>query len=195
MVCHEFKGGTGTSSRVVRIGSDAYTLGVLVQANYGVRDELRIAGVPVGKLMPLQARAAPRARSWLDPHRGRHRRAAPADAAEAPRQARGARARAQRQLRGQRLGRPVPRVLDGQPTRSQVAPATVRALGNEQLDPLFLATVQAVEESIVNALVAAADDDRRERHDRRRDRPHRIGADSPATRALDEGPLTAPVAP
>ena len=49
MICHEFKCGIGTASRV--IGSDAtkYTLGVLVQANYGVRDSLLIAGAPVGQ--------------------------------------------------------------------------------------------------------------------------------------------------
>src|SRR5690606_8319812 len=52
MVCHEFKCGIGTASR--RVKSDAggdYTVGVLVQANYGVRDPLRIAGVPVGQYL------------------------------------------------------------------------------------------------------------------------------------------------
>jgi D-aminopeptidase len=51
MICHEFKGGTGTSSRITRIGDVSYTVGALVQANYGIRSELRIAGVPVGKTM------------------------------------------------------------------------------------------------------------------------------------------------
>jgi hypothetical protein len=53
MICHELKCGTGTSSRVVEIAGQRYTVGVLVQANYGVRSELRIAGVPVGKFMPI----------------------------------------------------------------------------------------------------------------------------------------------
>ena len=51
MICHEFKCGTGTSSRVVKIDEREYRLGVLVQANYGIRGELRIAGVPVGKVL------------------------------------------------------------------------------------------------------------------------------------------------
>ncbi|MGE3150479.1 MAG: P1 family peptidase, partial [Pseudorhodoplanes sp.] len=49
MVCHEFKGGTGTASRVVTAGDGTpYTVGALVQANYGVRGRLRVDGVPVG---------------------------------------------------------------------------------------------------------------------------------------------------
>ena len=49
MICHEFKGGTGTSSRVVTIDGTNYTVGALVQANYGARELLRVAGVPVGQ--------------------------------------------------------------------------------------------------------------------------------------------------
>jgi D-aminopeptidase len=49
MICHEFKGGTGTASRVVQIAGEAYTIGALVQANYGARELLRIDGVPVGR--------------------------------------------------------------------------------------------------------------------------------------------------
>jgi D-aminopeptidase len=49
MICHEFKGGTGTASRVVSIDGTAYTVGALVQANYGARELLRVAGVPVGQ--------------------------------------------------------------------------------------------------------------------------------------------------
>jgi D-aminopeptidase len=49
MICHEFKGGTGTSSRVVIEGGVTYRVGALVQANYGSRDLLRIAGVPIGR--------------------------------------------------------------------------------------------------------------------------------------------------
>src|SRR5262249_13837180 len=48
MICHEFKGGTGTSSRVVVENKERYTVGALVQANYGSRDLLRVDGVPVG---------------------------------------------------------------------------------------------------------------------------------------------------
>jgi D-aminopeptidase len=49
MICHEFKGGTGTASRVVLEGGARYTVGALVQANYGLRESLRIDGVPVGR--------------------------------------------------------------------------------------------------------------------------------------------------
>jgi D-aminopeptidase len=49
MICHEFKGGTGTASRLA-VGNGAhYTVGALVQANYGARDLLRVDGVPVGR--------------------------------------------------------------------------------------------------------------------------------------------------
>ncbi len=49
MICHGFKGGTGTSSRVVAANAGNYTVGVLVQANHGRRERLRIDGVPVGE--------------------------------------------------------------------------------------------------------------------------------------------------
>jgi D-aminopeptidase len=49
MICHEFKCGIGTASRRVTVATASYTVGVLVQANYGLRDTLRIAGVPVGQ--------------------------------------------------------------------------------------------------------------------------------------------------
>jgi D-aminopeptidase len=49
MICHEFKGGIGTSSRVVDTKSGQFVVGALVQANYGSRKQLRVDGVPVGK--------------------------------------------------------------------------------------------------------------------------------------------------
>src|SRR5437763_16787291 len=52
MVCNEFKGGTGTSSRVLDAKYGGYTVGVLVQCNYGRRSQLRIGGGPVGKEIP-----------------------------------------------------------------------------------------------------------------------------------------------
>ena len=48
MVCHQFKGGIGTSSRIVKVGEEDFTVGVLVQANYGLRKNLMIGGAPVG---------------------------------------------------------------------------------------------------------------------------------------------------
>jgi D-aminopeptidase len=63
MICHEFKGGTGTASRVVVEDGVRYTVGALVQANYGLRGALRIDGVPVGReigpeIVPAQWRQA-----------------------------------------------------------------------------------------------------------------------------------------
>jgi D-aminopeptidase len=52
MICHEFKGGIGTASRVVAEASGGFTVGVLVQANYGRRELLRVDGVPVGESIP-----------------------------------------------------------------------------------------------------------------------------------------------
>jgi D-aminopeptidase len=63
MICHGFKGGIGTSSRLVKFASETYTVGVLVQANYGRRELLRVDGVPVGeeitpKIVPLPGQPA-----------------------------------------------------------------------------------------------------------------------------------------
>jgi D-aminopeptidase len=60
MICHEFKGGTGTASRVVTEAGHHYTVGALVQANYGMRELLRIDGVPVGEAIGLDAVPSPR---------------------------------------------------------------------------------------------------------------------------------------
>jgi L-aminopeptidase/D-esterase-like protein len=51
MMCYGFKGGNGTASRLVDYGPDRYTVAAFVQANFGRRDELRVAGVPVGRLL------------------------------------------------------------------------------------------------------------------------------------------------
>jgi D-aminopeptidase len=63
VTCHGFKGGIGTSSRVIPIADGGWTVGVLVQANYGSREDLRVNGVPVGQRItanevPLPAFAA-----------------------------------------------------------------------------------------------------------------------------------------
>ena len=76
MICHDFKGGIGTSSRVVETDSGRYSVGALVQANYGDRALLRVDGVPAGReigpdVVPLpwdtppgEAEAPPAPRSW-----------------------------------------------------------------------------------------------------------------------------------
>lgn len=60
MICHEFKGGIGTSSRVVTVAGQRYTVGVLVQANYGLRNDLRVDGIPVGRLIDRSIYPTPR---------------------------------------------------------------------------------------------------------------------------------------
>lgn len=59
MICHDFKGGIGTSSRLVESKSGLYTVGVLVQTNYGDREQLRVDGVPVGRLIGLDKVPSP----------------------------------------------------------------------------------------------------------------------------------------
>ena len=51
MICCDFKAGIGTSSRIIRIGDKDYTIGVLVMSNFGVMEELRVDGLPVGRLL------------------------------------------------------------------------------------------------------------------------------------------------
>jgi D-aminopeptidase len=60
MICHEFKGGIGTSSRIVEVAGEQYTVGVLVQTNYGWRQNLRVDGVPVGREITPQHTPRPR---------------------------------------------------------------------------------------------------------------------------------------
>ncbi len=78
MVCYQFKGGTGTASRVVAAKVGGYTVGVLVQCNCGGYDELRVAGVPVGREIkrinvwanlqsPTKRRLWVRSSSWSPP--------------------------------------------------------------------------------------------------------------------------------
>jgi D-aminopeptidase len=51
MICHGFKGGIGTSSRIVETAGSVYTVGVLVQANHGEREGFQVNGVPVGQII------------------------------------------------------------------------------------------------------------------------------------------------
>jgi len=155
MICHEFKCGTGTSSRVVKVDRNEYRLGVLVQANYGVRGELRIAGVPVGKVLQNDL-------LWSEPKdTGSIIVAIATDAPLLPHQLKRLARRASLGLArngsysGNGSGDIFIAFSTANEAANQVATASLTALGNEQLDPLFLATVQAVEESIINAMIAA----------------------------------------
>ena len=161
MICHEFKCGIGTASRRVTVGGVEYLVGVLVQANYGIRDTLRIAGVPVGQQLREH-------RVYTNPALARDSGSiivvVATDAPLLPHQLKRI---ASRPALG--LGRMGSFAGNGSgdmflafstanaQASGGAAPAMVTMLGNDTLDPLFEATVQATEESIVNALVAARD--------------------------------------
>jgi L-aminopeptidase/D-esterase-like protein len=155
MVCHEYKCGTGTSSRVVRIEDRPYVVGALVQANYGVRNELRIAGVPVGQLMRTDSAQSGKR------DQGSIIIVVATDAPLLPHQLKRIARRAALGLArngsyaGNGSGDIFLAFSIANEAAGNIASATLQALGNDQMDALFLATVQAVEESIVNALIAA----------------------------------------
>ena len=170
MICHELKGGIGTASRRVEAG---WTVGVLVQANYGTRELLRIDGVPVGAAIPREEVPSP----W-DQVEKLHARAgadggsiigiAATDAPLLPQQC----ARL-----AQRIGMGVARMgsyashgsgdlfcafASGNRDLSRNAgeddprpTVDLRMVVDEHIDPLFEAVAEATEEAITNSLVAA----------------------------------------
>jgi L-aminopeptidase/D-esterase-like protein len=191
MVCNGFKGGTGTASRKLPAEVGGYTVGVLVQCNYGAARQLRVAGIPVAREMTLQPRCVTKftsppqqingvAATLCDP-----KRLAIADgpnqdhrgsiiiviATDAPLTAEQLKRLARRASVG--LGRLGAIESDGSgdifiafSTANAGAddgnwaadagkPASVERLRSAALNPLFEATIQGVEESVVNALVAA----------------------------------------
>jgi D-aminopeptidase len=160
MICNEFKGGIGTSSRKVEEKVGGYTVGVLVQCNYGVRPNLRIAGVPVGKEIPDERAYA--TTSFNESDRGS---IIVVVATDAPLVAHQLKRLAHRVTLG--LGRAGSISGNGSgdifiafsTANPGVAFAEnvvdLRMLPNEKIEPLFAATVQATEEAIINAMVAA----------------------------------------
>ena len=155
MVCHEFKGGIGTSSRVLEAKEGGYTVGVLVQCNYGLRSQLRIAGVPVGLEIPKPA--APK-----DDESGSIIIVVATDAPLLPHQMKRLARRAALGIgrTGSVAGNGSGDIFIAFSTANTGAwdPKGTRSLTmlpNDRMGPLFTATVQATEESVVNALVAA----------------------------------------
>jgi D-aminopeptidase len=155
MICFEYKGGIGTASRVLPAADGGYTVGVLVQANFGLRHQLRIAGLPVGlemrdnllyskaetgSIIIVVATDAP-----LLPHQAKRlaRRAALGLARTGS-------------VAGNGSG-DLFLAFSTAPTGDAAGrgPVTVSTLPNDQAGPLFEATVGATEEAVVNALVAA----------------------------------------
>ncbi len=177
MILHGFKGGTGTASRVVRHGDDEYRVGVLVQGNTGTRPELRIAGAPVGRELleyGVEAMERPATKSIII-----------VVATDAPVDPHYLERIAKRPVLGMgRLGNtghdtsgdifiafstasPGARVQLEEPEFLPKMPLIHRGVGaasdEERAAPslvlslLFQATVEATEEAIVNAMVAAED--------------------------------------
>src|SRR5215468_8264732 len=160
MICNEFKGGIGTASRKLDAKDGGYTVGVLVQCNFGRRPNLRIAGAPVGMEIPEER---PYASAWFsDRDRGS---IIVVVATDAPLLAHQMKRIARRATLG--LGRLGSVSSDGSgdifiafSTANRGAakpdgPVQLTMLPNDKLDALFGATVQATEEAIVNAMVAA----------------------------------------
>ena len=154
MICYEFKGGTGTASRRLDAKEGGYTVGVLVQANCGLRKQLTIAGVPVGREIAVPD-------VWSE-ETGSIIIVVATDAPLLPHQLKRLARRATIGLgrTGSVSGNGSGDIFLAFSTANFDAAkpeGTVRAemLPNDRLNPLFEATVQATEEAIVNALVAA----------------------------------------
>jgi L-aminopeptidase/D-esterase-like protein len=169
MICNQFKGGIGTASRRLPADRGGYTVGVLVQCNYGSRGRLSIAGVPVGQEIPdllpcfdSIPDATRSGRRCADGEKGSIIIVVATDAPLLPHQLKRIAKRAA--LGVGRLGG-----TGGNPSgdifvafsianpgaAKPDANVTVTMLPNERISPLFEATIQATEEAIVNAMVAA----------------------------------------
>jgi D-aminopeptidase len=160
MICHGFKGGIGTASRQVPVGAESFTVGALVQANYGERRDLRLDGRPVGERIDGDAVPLPD-----DPATAGAGSIIVIVATDAPLIADQCQRLAKRATIG--LARVGGAGANGSgdlflafSTHNRVSPkgqglVAVESLGAEMLTPLFDGVAEAVEESIWNALVAA----------------------------------------
>jgi L-aminopeptidase/D-esterase-like protein len=168
MICYEFKGGTGTASRRVAVDGRSYTVGVLVQANHGVRDWLVILGAPVGKhltegrvLRDIGGRGGARGTE-----RGSIVVVIATDLPLAPHPL-------QRVARRGGIGIGRNGTVGGNGSgdiflafsvanempmpHKAAAHLRIDMVNDERLDPVYEAVVQSVEEAVVNAMVAARD--------------------------------------
>jgi L-aminopeptidase/D-esterase-like protein len=160
MVCFQFKGGTGSASR----SADGYTVGVLVQANFGLRHQLVVAGVPVGKEIPLTEPWAPLVPApELPPatEQGSIIVVVATDAPLLPHQLKRLARRAALGLArtggcaGNGSGDIMIAFSTANPGAAASDLATVSALANAKMTPLFDATIFATEEAILNAMLSA----------------------------------------
>jgi D-aminopeptidase len=168
MVCNSFKGGIGNASRRLSAALGGFTVGVLVQCNYGSRSRFSVAGVPVGQEIPdgLPCYASPPAgesrRRCLDGEQGSIIIVVATDAPLLPHQLKRIAKRAS--LGVGRLGgtgaNPSGDIFVAFSTANPGAAkpdasVSLTMLPNERISALFEATIQATEEAIVNAMVAA----------------------------------------
>ncbi len=154
MVCHEFKGGIGSASRRLSQKDGGYSVGVLVQCNYGLRRQLRVAGVPVGREISDHLVYSQETGSIII--------VVATDAPLLPHQLKRVAKRAALGLarNGSTSGNGSGDIFVALSTANPGAGGSANAvpltmLPNDRLNPIFEATVQATEEAIINALVAA----------------------------------------
>jgi D-aminopeptidase len=160
MICNEFKGGIGTSSRKFEIKGASYTVGVLVQCNYGVRPNLRIAGVPVGKEIPEEA--AYGSASFGEVDRGSIIVVVATDAPLLSHQLKRLARRVSLGLgrNGSISGNGSGDIFIAFSTANSGAAAAdhvvdLKMLPNDLIEAAFASTVHATEEAVINAMVAA----------------------------------------
>ncbi|MBI4466474.1 MAG: P1 family peptidase [Acidobacteria bacterium] len=154
MICHEFKGGIGTASRKLDEKQGGYTVGVVVQCNYGLRHQLRIAGVPVGREISENLVWSAETGSIIV--------VVATDAPLLPQQLKRLARRASLGLarNGSISGNGSGDIFIAFSTANPGAGNStglvqLTMLPNDRMNPIFEATVQATEEAIINALVAA----------------------------------------
>jgi L-aminopeptidase/D-esterase-like protein len=163
MICNGYKGGIGTASRRLAAKDGGYTIGVLVQCNYGTRDNLRIAGINVGREIP-----APEPYTFIPSDIVERGSIIVVVATDAPLLAHQLKRLARRVTlgvgrNGSISGNGSGDIFIAFSTANSGAGAeqhsvvSLRMLPNDALDPVFRATVEATEEAIVNAMVAARD--------------------------------------
>ncbi|GAB3690260.1 P1 family peptidase [Spirosoma flavus] len=162
MMCLGFKGGTGTASRLVKIADSSYTVGVLVQANFGAKRNLSIAGVPVGVELKDTLNYEMKAPPSYQPGDGSIIVIVATDAPLLPHQLKRIAARVPLGIgivggRGENGSGDIFLAFStanpGAFKRDRFT--TLSELPNDRINPLFEATVQAVEEAVINAMVAA----------------------------------------
>jgi L-aminopeptidase/D-esterase-like protein len=161
MICNEFKGGIGTSSRKLPPKNGGYTVGVLVQCNYGVRDNLRIAGAPVGREIRDDLVWSAKNRTSGN-ELGSIIVVVATDAPLIPTQLKRLAKRVtlglgrDGSISGNGSGDIFIAFSTANPHSADAnGPRKVEMLPNDSVDPLFKATVEATEEAVINAMVAA----------------------------------------